>query len=158
MPKGIYNHRKTKTPIYTKERNEKISKTQTGKKLSKKTKEKMSKIRKGKPILKLRGRWLKEKNPNWKGGITPKNKKIRSDVHSSLWRGAVFARDNWTCQKCKERGGELNPHHILNFSQYLELRFAIDNGITFCKECHKSFHKKYGRQNNTKEQLKEFIR
>jgi len=97
-----------------------------------------------------------EKNPNWKGGVS--FKRIRNDVESRLWREAVFARDNWTCQKCGERGGKLNAHHIFNFAEYPELRLAIDNGITFCDKCHKKFHKKYGTKNNTREQLEEFLK
>ena len=100
---------------------------------------------------------------NWKGGITPKNKKIRNSVEFSIWRELVFERDNWTCQKCLIMSGngikvDLNPHHILNFSQYPELRFNIDNGITLCRRCHYDFHKKYGMKNNTNEQLKEFLK
>lgn len=52
-----------------------------------------------------------------------------------LWREAVFARDNWTCQKCKIMGGELNPHHIKNFAECPELRTSIENGITLCEKC-----------------------
>ena len=98
-------------------------------------------------------------NPRWKGGITPKNVKIINSIQARLWREAVFARDNWTCQKCKKRGSiRLNPHHIQNFNQYPQLRFAIDNGITFCQSCHKEFHKIYGKKNNTKKQIKEFLK
>jgi len=93
----------------------------------------------------------------WKGGVTLKNKIIRRGIEFRLWREAVFARDNWTCQKYGIKGGELHPHHILNFSQYPELRFAIDNGITLSKKAHKEFHKKYSKVNNTREQLEEFI-
>ena len=75
-----------------------------------------------------------------------------------LWREAVFARDNWTCQKYGIKGGRLHPHHIKNFSEYPELRFAVDNGITFSEKAHKEFHKKYGIKNNTKEQLEEFLK
>lgn len=66
-------------------------------------------------------------------------------------------RDNFTCQKCKIQGGKLEIHHINNFADFEELRTAISNGITFCKNCHKEFHKKYGIKNNTKEQLYEIL-
>jgi len=94
----------------------------------------------------------------WKGGITPINRSIRNGIEFRLWREAVFARDNWTCQKHNIKGGNLHPHHIQNFAQYPELRFAIDNGITLCRDCHMKFHKKNGRKNNTKEQLGEFLK
>ena len=82
---------------------------------------------------------------------------IRNSVEYDLWREAVFSRDNWTCQKCIQRGGILHAHHIFNFATHLDLRFAIDNGITLCKKCHKEFHKIYGNKNNTWEQLSEFL-
>ncbi len=96
-------------------------------------------------------------NPAWKGGITPLNAKLRNSLEFKLWREAVFARDNWTCQKYGTRGGKLHPHHIQNFAQYPELRFAIDNGITFSEKAHREFHKKYGKKNNTKGQLLDFL-
>lgn len=97
------------------------------------------------------------KAPNWKGGISPKYKIIRGSIEFRLWREAVFERDNYTCKKCKKRGIKLHPHHIQNFAQYPELRFAIDNGITLCEECHWKFHKIYKKFNNTVVQLTEFM-
>lgn len=78
-----------------------------------------------------------DKNPSWKGGIKLENDKIRHRIEFRLWREAVLARDNWTCRKCSKRGGRLEAHHIKPFSEYPELRFAIDNGETLCLECHK---------------------
>ena len=98
-------------------------------KLSEKIRIKKSQINKG------------EKCYRWKGGITPQNRVIRNGIEYRLWREAVFARDNWTCQHCGKRdGGELHPHHIKSFSKFPELRFVINNGITFCKKCHRKKH------------------
>jgi len=104
-------------------------------------------------LKKLRG----ENCHLWKGGVTPVNKKIRMSLEYSNWRTAVFNRDNFTCQKYKTRGGELHPHHIKNFSDNPQLRFKEENGITLSKKAHREFHKKYGRINNTTEQLREFL-
>jgi len=100
---------------------------------------------------------LGDKNNNWKGGITPINDTIRHSIEYDLWRNAVFTRDNFTCQKTGISGGELQAHHINNFSIFSDLRFAIDNGITLLKKSHIEFHKIYGYKNNTKEQLEEFL-
>jgi len=95
-------------------------------------------------------------------GKTDINYRIRRSVEFKNWRELVFERDNWTCQKCLTRSGngktiDLNPHHILNFSEVEEKRFNIDNGITFCRDCHYDFHSEYGFRNNTREQLEEFL-
>ena len=101
---------------------------------------------------------LGSKNPNWHGGVSTDNERIRRSIEFRLWREAVFARDGWICQKCKERSDDLHPHHIRNFAEVIELRFAIDNGITFCKECHQEFHKIYGKKHNTIEQLLTYLK
>jgi len=72
----------------------------------------------------------------WKGGVTAIHKMIRESVEYKHWRKAVFARDNYTCQECNERGGELHPHHIKPFADFPETRFDINNGVTLCKKCH----------------------
>jgi hypothetical protein len=104
-----------------------------------------------------KGLRTKEKAANWRGGITGENRNIRCGVEYKLWREGVFYRDNHTCQKCKTRGGPLHPHHILNFSQYREIRFSVDNGVTLCVPHHHEFHRRYGRENNTLGQLEEFL-
>ena len=79
-------------------------------------------------------------NPMWKGGVTSENEKLRKSLEYKLWRTAVFMRDNFTCQMCNKKesvSGKLEADHIKPWSLYPELRFAIDNGRTLCKECHK---------------------
>ncbi len=76
---------------------------------------------------------------NWKGGTSnSEDKKIRRTAEYRLWREAVFERDDYTCIWCSEKGGVLNADHIKRFSEYPELRFAIDNGRTLCVPCHKT--------------------
>jgi len=129
----------------SKETRNKLSKLNTGRKCSEETKRKLSKINLGKkPSTETRlklSEIMKRKMAKYSNGRTKENIKIRKSVELRLWREAVFARDNWTCQECGERGGILNAHHIQNFSQHSELRTAIDNGITLCKRCHQKRHK-----------------
>ena len=99
-----------------------------------------------------------EKSPSWKGWITPLHNQIRGCARYRDWVYAVFARDNFTCQETGIKGGELCAHHVHNFANYPELRFAIDNGITLSKKAHKEFHRIYGNKNTTKEQLEEFLK
>ena len=98
-----------------------------------------------------------ERSHFWKGGITSENLLIRESIDIKIWRESIFKRDNWTCQKCGMKRN-LCAHHIQNFSDFIELRTSISNGITICREDHEEFHKKYGKKNNTKEQLEEFLR
>lgn len=87
-----------------------------------------------------------ERNPNWKGGITPANQKIRMSPEYKAWRLAVYRRDNWTCVFCgvkstgaKVARGEVAIHadHIKPFAEYPELRFDVANGRTLCAVCHR---------------------
>lgn len=69
----------------------------------------------------------------------------RHTTEYSEWRKAVFARDNYTCQICGQRGGKLNAHHIIRYRKNVEERTNIDNGITLCVTCHKAVHHREGK-------------
>ena len=93
--------------------------------------------------LKTSINFLGENNPAWKGGITPINYKIRNSPEYKLWRRSVFERDHFTCIWCgyKSKGSkpsDIHADHIKRFSDFPELRFAIDNGRTLCVDCHKT--------------------
>ena len=99
-----------------------------------------------------------EKSHFWRSGITPINLKIRGSIEYKLWRISIFTKDNFTCKKCNDdAGGNLVAHHILNFTSHKELRFAINNGITLCVNCHNKFHKIYGTRNNTHKQVEKYL-
>lgn len=144
--KHNYPKNRKKPPAFSEEHRRKLGLVWKGRKRvnSLETRKKMSLAKKGKPRSeedrKHLSRYWKEnanKKWNWKGGITPVNHKIRSSLEYRLWREAVFARDNWTCVMCLERGVKLEADHIKPFSLFPELRFAIDNGRTLCKPCHR---------------------
>ena len=87
--------------------------------------------------LKMRG----ENHPRW---IVDRSqiKRTRFDCSERkggmvAWRTDVFVRDNYVCQYpgCA-RGGILNAHHVMRWSQYPELRFDVNNGITLCHRHH----------------------
>lgn len=108
------------------------------------SRQKMSKSR--------RGQCMKEKNPSWKGGVTPLVSKIKRLPEYSLWRRKVLEKDNFTCQSCGARGGQLNPHHLVAFSYIVRqakiekvtdavsatMLWELENGVTLCEPCHKN--------------------
>lgn len=87
-----------------------------------------------KTTLKMLGRrpWNKIGN-----GITPINERIRKSSKYRAWRNKVFERDDYTCQICGKRGGNLHVDHIKPFAIYIELRFDLANGRTLCIPCHR---------------------
>lgn len=126
-----------------------------GKHISEEQRKRQSKISKGKgikpPVM------YGKNNPSWKGGVTSTNDKIRKSLEMLLFKKACMERDNFTCQKTGQKGGRLEVHHINNFADFPELRTSIENGISLSRESHIEFHKIYGKKNNSREQLEEFL-
>lgn len=77
----------------------------------------------------------KGRQPPWE-----KSTESRFTPEYKEWRKAVYERDDYTCQKCGKKGGNLNAHHIKAYAEYPDLRIELDNGITLCEECHKKEH------------------
>ena len=75
---------------------------------------------------------------NWKGGVCHGIAALRGGVEYRKWRTGVVVRDDYTCVKCGETGNQ--AHHILSFTEYPEERYALDNGVTWCKRCHFDWH------------------
>lgn len=78
----------------------------------------------------------------WKGGIYKTNNEIRRSPQYKRWQHAVYMRDGYLCQICGIKGNKLNANHIKKFSDYPDLRFDINNGITLCVNCHKNITNK----------------
>lgn len=70
------------------------------------------------------------------------NRQSRNTVEYISWRENVYKRDNFTCQNCGKRGGNLQAHHIKPFSRFKRYRYVVSNGVTLCSACHKKVHKK----------------
>lgn len=53
------------------------------------------------------------------------------------WRRRVFMRDDFTCQECWARGGQLHADHVKPWSTHPESRYELSNGKTLCVTCHR---------------------
>lgn len=88
-------------------------------------------------------------HPHWTGR-TILTKAIRACVPYQRWRFAIFQKDNFTCRKCKKRGGYLQAdHHPVGFAIILRkykittIEQALNckplwnaRGRTMCAKCH----------------------
>lgn len=94
-------------------------------------------------------------SPLWKGN------EVERDTHKGFeyreWRKAVHRKCNYTCKKCGQFKGELQAHHIKAY-RYKATRYDVDNGVTLCKSCHKTFHSKYGTIKFSPLDFKEFLK
>lgn len=71
----------------------------------------------------------------WNGYKTQREKLERIKFRNTIQK-LVLERDNYTCQICGQRGGYLQVDHIQSWSDFIELRFSIDNCRTLCMDCH----------------------
>jgi hypothetical protein len=88
----------------------------------------------------MKGRIAKERNPNWKGGISYNP---YPEDWTDILKRAIRKRDNYTCQICGKEPA-ICVHHI----DYDKENCNLDNLITLCSSCHMktSFKRNYWRQ------------
>jgi len=98
-----------------------------------------------------------ENNVNWNGGTTAPLIKERGSRRYKAWRNGVFARDDYTCQRCSTKGGYLHAHHMSGFAECEIKRYLTSNGVTLCRDCHYEFHRWYGHRGSTESKTIEFL-
>lgn len=97
-------------------------------------------------------------NCKWNSNLSEDDRKERRLLPEyTEFTRKVLQRDQYTCQCCGAIGRDLEVHHIDGYNWNIEKRLNYSNAITLCKKCHKNFHDKYGRGNNTKEQFENWI-
>jgi len=82
------------------------------------------------------GKFGKE-HPRWVKDREKLKKQERNDGAYYAWRREVWLRDNFTCKIANpECAGRIEAHHILGWTEYPELRYQTNNGITLCQAHH----------------------
>lgn len=84
-------------------------------------------------------RFKNSKHPLWKEDRKQlvKSEKKHLDSRYREWMLAVKNRDKWICRIADNNcDGRLEAHHILNWKNYPELRYELNNGITLCHAHH----------------------
>ena len=78
----------------------------------------------------LHPRWIADRSQLAK-------KQERNDMAYQEWRKQVWIRDNYKCKISNpDCNGRIEAHHILGWTEYPELRYQINNGITLCHAHH----------------------
>lgn len=100
----------------------------------------------------VKGLLTNSDNPNWKGGRTPLNNKIRHLDYYAKWRTEIFVRDNYRCVECDRNCNVLHVDHypkgfaalviennIRSIEDALncEVLWDKNNARTLCIDCHK---------------------
>ena len=129
-----------------------------GTKMSPETRAKMSVAHTGRRALpETRAKIVGCLNVSWMGGVSFLNTLIRHSLGYANWRHEVYARDDFTCQVCGKRGGDVVAHHINNFAEHEDKRFDVENGTTLCPPCNKKFHALFSERHNTLQELQTFV-
>ena len=116
---------------FSEEHRKKIGLSNLGKKMSAEAIEKIRESKQGEKHW----HWYKDRTK-----LKKQDDRRSSAVHE--WRKSVYGRDKFKCKFSNEDcEGRIEAHHILNWEDFPELRYNIDNGITLCH-----FHHPRGRE------------
>ena len=89
----------------------------------------------------LKGRFVGEKNPNWRGNAVKKYTRERNSFKARQWARIVKRRDG-KCVKCGATE-KLHAHHVIAWRKDASKRFDVGNGITLCVRCHQLEHRPF---------------
>ena len=74
--------------------------------------------------------------PEHRANLSKSIRDRRSSAYGE-WRHQVWLRDNFKCKIANpDCLGGIEAHHILNWVDYPELRYQLNNGITLCHAHH----------------------
>lgn len=157
MPTGIYNHRQTKTPIYTLERNQKIKEKLKGikkKPMSEATKRKIGLSTQNRPNGMLGKKHSEQTKEKMRG---------RSEEKSATWKGDKVGYDalhSWVnknlgkANHCEECGLDKIPKGMKRYFDWANISKEYKRILTdwkqLCKKCHAIFDKDCGRGKHKK--------
>lgn len=92
------------------------------------------------------------------------NEQALKFYHSRMWRQArllALVRDNYQCQRCKQRGlikeGNI-VHHIVPLKEDWDRRTELDNLETICADCHNQEHPEKAANYSNKSKLRHLKR
>jgi hypothetical protein len=99
-------------------------------------------------------------NKRYNHSLTDEDRLTNRDTADNIhWRITVFKKDNFKCIICKDKkGNNLQAHHLNSYTTYPLQRFDVNNGVTLCKICHKSFHKSFGYINTNENLFKQYLK
>lgn len=100
-------------------------------------------------ISRVKADWAQLFEKFWNSEVAPDERQgTRRDAEEALkhhyWRLQVLEKDHRTCKRCDTTEFP-EAHHVEAWSRAPELRYDPDNGAVLCYECHKLFHRVYGR-------------
>lgn len=97
-----------------------------------------------------KGKFVGEKNGNWKGGLTQIHLRERGSRQYKEWRKAALELRGNACQGCGAVDGrtceccwtqvKLHVHHLVSFAKFPDRRFDPENSEILCPKCHWQRH------------------